>query len=173
MVCKRFAVVFAVLACGLAQAQSPRVGDVQRLTAVTVSLRVGSTEKETRRVVYTPPPGWHVRSHDVQVKARYGSSSFSVNTVPRDWRWSSQESLNESDRLHIDVAGQAQHVGVHTALKSEKDRVSSELREVRATHHALVVEATAKGEGFLRGGGGVELTVTAEIVFLGTGTTSR
>jgi hypothetical protein len=31
-----------------------------------------------------------------------------------------------------------------------------------------VVDATAKGEGFLRSGGGLDLTVTAELVFVGT-----
>lgn len=41
------------------------------------------------------------------------------------------------------------------------------MRQVRSTHHALVVEATARGEGFLRGGGCVELTVTAELVYPG------
>jgi len=30
------------------------------------------------------------------------------------------------------------------------------------------VDASARGEGFLRSGGGLELTVTAELVFVGT-----
>ena len=153
-----FAAVLALAATGQAAAEAPRVGDVQRLTAVTLSLRVGSTETETRQVVYTPPPGWYVRSHEVTCTARYGNS----------WRWSSEEQVRESYRLLIELAGRAQDAGLQARLASEQDRMLNELKKVRSTHHALVVEATAKGEGFLRGGGGVELTVTAELVFVGT-----
>ena len=44
----------------------------------------------------------------------------------------------------------------------------NELRKGKSSHHALVVEATAKGEGFLRGGGAIQLTVTADLVYVGT-----
>jgi len=172
MICRAavglFGVVATVMAPGLTRAQAPQVGDVQRLTAVTLSLRVGSTEKESKQVVYTPPPGWYVRSHEVSCTARYGSSSFTVNTIPRAWRWSSEEQVRESYRLLIDLAGKAHDAGLQARFAGERDSMLSELRKVRTSPHALVVEATAKGEGFLRGGGGVELTVTAELVFLGT-----
>jgi hypothetical protein len=144
------------------------VGEVQRLKAITISLRVGSTEKESKQVTYTPPPGWYVRSHSVNCTARYGPSSFAVNTVPRDWDWLSEEKVKESYKYLIELAGKANKSGLQAKFALERDALLEELRRVRATHHALVVDATARGEGFLRGGGGLELTVTAELVYLGT-----
>jgi hypothetical protein len=153
---------------GLARAEAPRMGDVQRLKVITIAMNVGSTEKETKQVTYTPPPGWYVRSHSVHCARRFGHSSFSVNTVPQDWNWLSEEKVRESYRLLIEGAARANEAGLQSRFGQERDAVLSELRRVRSTHHALVVEATARGEGFLRGGGGIELTVTAELVYLGT-----
>ena len=151
-----------------AQAQVPQVGEVQRLKVITISMQVGSTEKETKQVTYTPPPGWYVRSHSVDCTNKSGNSSFSVNTVPQNWNWLSEEKVRESYKRLLDVAGEAHDAGLRAKLALEQDSMLKELRKVRSTHHALVVDATAKGEGFLRGGGGIELTVTAELVFLGT-----
>jgi hypothetical protein len=151
-------------ACG----QAPRVGQVQRLTVITLSMQVGSTEKETRRVTYTPPPGWYVRGHRVDCARRLGNSSFTVNTVPRDWTFVSEEKINESYKALIDLAGQAHNAGLKAKFALEQEQLLSELRKVRSTHHALVVEATARGEGFLRGGGALQLTITADLVYVGT-----
>jgi hypothetical protein len=146
----------------------PFPGDVRYVPVITVSLQVGSTTKETRQVTYTPPPGWFVRSHTVNCTRKTGHSSFSVSTVPRDWTWCSEEQLSEAYRTLIELAGKAQEVGVQAELTLEHDRRLNELRRAKASHHALVVEATAKGEGFLRGGGSLELTVVAELVYAGT-----
>ena len=70
---------------GSAHGQTPRVGEVQKVQVITISMQVGSTEKESKQVTYTPPPGWYVRSHTVNCTAKHGNSSFSVNTVPRRW----------------------------------------------------------------------------------------
>jgi hypothetical protein len=153
---------------GSTPAQAPRPGEVQRLTVITISMQVGWTEKETRQVTYTPPPGWYVRSHRVDCTKKYGNSSFSVTTIPQDWGWSSEEKVDESYKMLIDLAGMAGDTGLQGKLAIEREQRLSELRKVRSTHHALVVDATAKGEGFLRSGGGLELTVTAELVFVGT-----
>ena len=64
-----FAVVCLAALASPCLAPAPRVGEVQRLTVITVSMQVGWTEKETKRVTYTPPPGWYVRGHAVQCKA--------------------------------------------------------------------------------------------------------
>jgi hypothetical protein len=147
---------------------APRVGDVQRLKVITVSLQVGSTERESRQVIYSPPPGWYVRGHVVECTAKRGNSSFAVNTMPRNWNWLSEEQVKESYKALLDLAGQSKAAGFQAKLAVEQEALLKGLRRVRATHHALVVEATARGEGFLRGGGCVELTVTAEIVYIGT-----
>ena len=151
-----------------ARAEPPQPGEVQRVTVVSLALQAGSTEKETRQVTYTPPPGWYVRSHQVDCTRKSGNSSFSVSTVPQDWGWSLEEKVNESYRALIDLAGKSGKAGLKAKFKLEREQTLAEIRKVRSTHHALIVDATAKGEGFLRGGGVLELTVTAELVFVGT-----
>jgi hypothetical protein len=164
-----YGVVFgAALLATPVQAEVPHVGEVQRLTVITISLQVGSTEKETRRVSYTPPPGWYVRGHSVQCKEKTGNSSFTVNTVPRDWTFVSEEQVAESYKLLLDLAGKAHDAGLTTKLTLEQEQTLTEVRKGRSSHHALVVEATAKGEGFFRGGGSIQMTVTAELVYVGT-----
>jgi len=169
---RRFALpAVAILAGALtsvASAEAPRVGDVQKLSVVTISMQVGSTEKETRQVIYTPPPGWYVRSHSVHCTAKHGNSSYSVNTMPQNWSWLSQEKAEESYKILIDLAGQSHATQLQAKLVMEQETLVQGLRQVRSTHHALVVDATARGEGFLRGGGCIELTVNAELVYLGT-----
>jgi hypothetical protein len=163
-----FTVAAVLTATGQASAQAPRIGDVQRLQVVTLSLQVGSLETQTRQVTYTPPPGWYVRSHQVDCTAHYGNSSFTVSTVPQRWHWSSEQRARESYRLLLDLAARAQDAGLQARLRQEQDRLLTELRKVRSSHHALVVEATAQGGGLLRGGSGLQLTVTAELVYVGT-----
>lgn len=168
---RRFLVTVVALALavsGSAHAQAPRLGEVHCLTVITLSLQVGSTETTTRQVTYTPPPGWYVRSHAVTCTRQYGRSSFSVNTVPRDWNWHSETRVQEVYKARLDLAGKAQNAGIQGKLRCEREERLAESRRVRSSHHALVVEATAKGEGFLRGGGGLQLTVTAELVYVGT-----
>lgn len=151
----------------LAQTGAPRVGEVQRLTVITISMQVGSTEKETKRVSYTPPPGWYVRGHSVQC-TEAGHSSFTVNTIPRDWTFVSEDHVTESYKRLLDLAAKAQDAGLKAKLAMEQEQTLIEVRKGRSSHHSLVVEATAKGEGFLRAGGSIQLTVTADLVYVGT-----
>ncbi len=169
----RMVLVVSILASsmatpGLARARPPRPGEVQRLVVVTLSMQVGGTEKDSRHVTYTPPPGWYVRSHSVDCTKKTGNSSFSVATVPQDWAWASAEKVEESYRTLIDLAGRAGNRGLQARFDLERRQTLDEIRKVRSTHHALVVDATARGEGFLRPGGCLELTVTADLVFVGT-----
>lgn len=153
---------------GTSGAQHPRVGEVRKVTVISVSLAVGSTEKEAKRVTYTPPPGWYVRGHVVECKEKTGYSSFTVNTVPTDWVYVTEEQVKESYKALIDLAAQPRHAGLRAKLNAERESALSELRKCRSSHHALVVEAVAKGQGFLRSSGSVQLTVTAELVYVGT-----
>ena len=111
--CVRRFLTASVLAAALASpapGQSPQPGDVQRLVVITLSMQVGSTGTETRHVTYTPPPGWYVRSHQVECTRKTGNSSFSVATVPQDWRWVSTEKVEESYRTLIDMAARSMSV---------------------------------------------------------------
>jgi hypothetical protein len=149
------------------QAHAPRLGEVQRIRAITLSLRVGSTDKDSRQVTYTPPPGWYVLSHAVHCTKQYGNASYSVSTIPEDWDWFSEEQAKQSYKALLDVAGRAQEVGLETKYDLNNEAVLQALRRVRSARHALVVDASAQGEGFLRGGSGLDMTVTAELVYLG------
>jgi hypothetical protein len=146
----------------------PEVGDVQRLPVITLSLQVGMFEKDSRQVVYSPPPGWYVRSHSVEVIRKTGNSSYTVATVPRNWGWTSEEKVADAYRVLMELAARAADQGLLAKFAQEREQTLLEIRRVRASHHALVVDATARGEGFLRGGGSLELTILAELVFIGT-----
>jgi hypothetical protein len=131
-------------------------------------LAVGSTEKEAKRVVYAPPPGWYIRSHRVECGKKHGLSSYTVSTVPADWQWASEERSSEATRAKAAAAVTTHEVmfgGGQAA--SETDKALTGQSRASSSHHILVVDAVAKGAGFLRGGGEIELTVTAEMVYLG------
>jgi hypothetical protein len=151
-----------------ATAQTPKLGQVQTLTVITISMQVGSLDSETKRVAYAPPPGWYVRSHSVACTRKAGNTSYTVNTVPQDWSYVTEEMVRDAYKGLLDLAAQAQNVGLGAKLNAEQEKLLSEVRRVRSTHHALVVDATVRGEGFLRGGGSLDMTVTAELVYVGT-----
>lgn len=152
----------------MAAAQTPKVGQVQTLTVITLSMQVGSLDSETKRVTYAPPPGWYVRGHAVACTKKAGNTSYTVNTVPQDWSYVSEEMVRDAYKGLLDLAAQAQNAGLRAKLDAEQEKMASEVRKVRSTHHALVVDATVRGEGFLRGGGCLDMTVTAELVYVGT-----
>jgi hypothetical protein len=142
-------------------------GTVQTLPVITLSLNVGSTEKEVRRVVYAPPPGWHIRSHRVECTTKTGLASFTVNTVPADWAWSSEDAATDSAKAKAAATAQAHGFGGQAQGMTESRKVTSEHQRTTASHHALVVDAAAHGSGFLGKGAVLELTVYAELVYVG------
>ena len=161
--------VLLTLGLSAARGDEPSApGTVKRLPVVSLALSVGSTEKETRRVVYSPPPGWYVRSHSVICPKKSGLSSYSVNTVPAGWGWSCDEETTEASRAKVAAGGAVHEARFGGQGAAESDRSAAGRQHVAASHHALVVEVIARGAGWLRGGGGVELIVEAELVYLGT-----
>lgn len=151
-----------------AQEKKPRRGDLKTMPVITISLNVSSTGKDVKRVTYTPPPGWYARSHRVEIKEKAGLSSFTVNTVPQEWSYLSEEQVKETYRGLLEMAAKAQNLALGTKLAAEEEKTLAEVRRARSSHHALVVDATVKGEGLFRSGGTLYLSVVAELVFVGT-----
>jgi hypothetical protein len=153
---------------GRAADTPPAVGTVRELPVVSVSLAVGSTDRDAKRVVYAPPPGWYVRSHRVRVTNRTGAVTYTVSTVPAGWQWSNDERAAASGRAAgsvgvalpgaLPVGGQASGAQ-ESAVAGRQASTSS--------HHVLVVDVTARGAGLWQGGAAVDLTVIAEMVYLG------
>jgi hypothetical protein len=161
-------VVLVMLALAApAEASEPARGTRKTLPVVSVVLNVGSTEKETRRVVYAPPPGWYVRSHEVRCVKKYGAASYTVNTVPAGWDWESDEAAGEAARASATVGASVPTARAGGEAAAASDAAQTARQHVAASHHALVVEVAARGGGWFRGGAGVELTVLAELVYLG------
>ncbi len=142
-------------------------GTVQTLPVITLSLNVGSMEKEVRRVVYAPPPGWHIRSHRVECTVKTGLASYTVNTVPAEWAWSFDDAATEAAKANGTAAAQVHGVGGEGKVLTESRKVTSEHQRTTASHHALVVDAMAHGSGFFGKGADLELTVYAELVYVG------
>jgi hypothetical protein len=160
------AVVIADFA-STADAQAPQVGDVLFVPAITFSLQVGNTGKESKRATYTPPPGWYIRSHRVLCTQRHGNVSYAISTVPAGWLWSSQEQMDESRQERIEGAAVLHAVPLQGKLKLEHQEMAQERHATNSSQHALVLEAIARGEGLFRSGSGIHLSVVAELVYIG------
>jgi hypothetical protein len=149
-------------------ADPPPVGTAQVLPVLSISMAVGSTGRDSKWAVYAPPPGWYVRSHYVCVSNRSGYVTYTVSTVPTGWQWQSDEQAAATGRAAgsfglalpsvVPVGGQA--AGARDAAAVDRHANTS-------SHHMLLVEVTARGAGFLQGGGSIELTVFADMVYLG------
>lgn len=148
-------------------AQPPRPGDVQRLTVISVAVQATGSNDEAKRVTYTPPPGWYIRSHEVRCTLRRGRTSYAVGTVPADWSSSAEEHASESSKKDTDLAAESHGVGGQAKVRCEGSRQRTQGRSDGASHHALVLEASAKGAGLFQGEGTLELTIVAELVYVG------
>jgi hypothetical protein len=158
-----------LLAAGPAAAADapPPVGTVKTVPVLTVALEVNSTGQETKRAVYAPPPGWYVRSHRVVVASRHGAVTYAVSTVPAGWDWradsqsaSAAQASGSATVSAYKFSGGGQ--GAFAQAGTAADRQSA-----ASSHHALMVEAAAKGAGLWMGGSGIEFTVVAELVYVG------
>ena len=158
----------SLLALGHVAAQEPRRGDVQTRTVMTIALSVSSTGKEAKRVVYSPPPGWFILSHTIACTKKQGFASFSVTTVPAQWSSSSEEAKSDSAKALGDAEVEVPVVpSAKGKVSGAKESTASDKKTQAFSHHALVVDALAQGGGLLRSGAAIEMTVTAELVFLG------
>lgn len=147
--------------------EKPAYGTVRNLSVVSVSLAVGSTEREEKRVVYSPPPGWYIRSHKVECEKKSGLSSFTVSTVPAGWAWSTDSKTVQAGHASAGAPVPVAGVVVPAKAEAESGKSAADHTATNSSHHAIVVDVTAKGAGFWRGGGAIDLTVTAEMVYLG------
>ncbi len=146
---------------------APAIGTTQTLPVLSLSLAVGGTGRESQRAVYSPPPGWYVRSHRVVATNRYGTVTFAVSTVPAGWDWRSDEQAAFAGKSSASGAVSAYKIAGGGQLASARDATTTDHRTVASSHHILVLDATARGSGFLQSGSGADLTVVAELVFLG------
>lgn len=146
---------------------TPKVGTVRTLPVLSVSLAVGSTGRESKRAVYAPPPGWYVRSHRVQVTNRYGTVTYAVSTVPAGFDLRTDEQSASAGKSSTGGAVSAYKVSGGGQLATLRDANAADHQSVATSHHALVIDVTARGSGFLQSGSGVDLTVVAEMVYLG------
>ena len=163
------AILVVVIACrsGPVFAQIPRIGDIQVLPVINVSLQVGSTGKESKQATYSPPPGWYIRSHQVMCIQRYGTSSYAVSTVPAGWVWNSEEQFKELHERLADVAVKAENVAIQLKLNAKRDDTVYDLLKANSGKHALILETNATGGGLFHGGSGIQLRVFAEMVYIG------
>jgi hypothetical protein len=159
------AVTFATVT--FARAQQPTIGTVRTMPVISASLAVGSTGKETKRLTYTPPPGWYIRSHRVVVERKHGIVSYSTSTVPAGWHAKSSERSASASRSTAAAILATYKAWAGGRAEEAQDKSASGRYANSASHHALLVEVTAEGEGLFMGGASVELTVYAEMVYVG------
>jgi len=148
-------------------ASAPRPGTVQTRQVISLAVAAPSTGRETKRVVYTPPPGWYVRSHRLTFTRKEGMTSYAVATVPSAWSSVTEETTAEAEKAKGEAeAGVTIWKAARARGSWNKENWKAEKQAQAYSHHALVVEAAAQGGGFLRGGASLELVVTAELVYM-------
>lgn len=160
--------VFVSHTAQAADTRPPAVGTTQTLPVVSVSISVGSSGAETKRVVYAPPPGWYVRSHRVVTADKRGSVSYTVSTVPAGWAWRAEEQTTAEAKAAASAAVTAYKVSGGGQAATATATAATEVQANASSHHLLVVDVSARGCGLWKGDSGVELTVVAELVYLGT-----
>jgi hypothetical protein len=167
---RHLAVTFTILFASsplLADDPAPAVGTVRTLPVVSVSLAVDSTGRETKLVVYSPPPGWYIRSHKVECAKKAGLSSYTVSTVPAGWKWLMDENTAESGKAKAGASIPTAAGVLSGKAEAEGEKKVAGHQANSSTHHVLVLDVIAKGAGFWRGGGAIDLTVNAEMVYVG------
>ncbi len=168
--CTRAAVLLlaSLVPAAASPTRAPKFGEVRTAAVITVALAVGNTGREEKRVTYAPPPGWYIRGHRVECKEKTGLSSFTVNTLPREWSYAAEDQVRAAYKTMIDATAKGGGQGVGAKLAAAQERSLGEARRAHSSHHVLMVEAVARGEGWLRGGGSLHLTVMADLVYVGT-----
>jgi hypothetical protein len=161
------ALASAIAAAHAARAQEPTIGTVQTMPVISVSLAVGSTGKETKHLVYSPPPGWYIRSHRLVVEQKHGIVNYTTSTVPAGWNWKSNQRSATASRSSAAAIVATYKAWAGGRAEEARDNTASGRRVNSASHHALLVEVSAEGEGLFLGGAGVELTAYAEMVYVG------
>jgi hypothetical protein len=148
-------------------ADDPPVGTTLSMPVLSVSVSAGGSDRESRRAFYAPPPGWYVRSHRVVPARRSGSVAYAVSTVPAGWAWRTEDraAAEGQSSAAADVSAYKLAAGGRGAVA--RSATASGLQSGASSHHLLVVEASARGPGWWGGESAVELTVVAELVYLG------
>jgi hypothetical protein len=167
MIRTSLALLAVLVAAPLGRADDPPVGTTLTLPVVSVSISVGGTDRDAKRAVYAPPPGWYVRSHRIVASRQRGSVSYAVNTVPAGWAWRAEEQAAAGARSSAAATLIAYQVSAGGQAAAARSTVASELQANASSHHLLVVDVAARGPGLWWGESGVELTVVADLVYLG------
>jgi hypothetical protein len=164
-----FCVALTVLAGvpAFASADPPRTGDLISVQVITISVHAGGFDRDTKTASYTPPAGWYVRSHSITQLEHRGNTSFAVSTFPGGWLGGLAEDAAGSAQNSVEAAARFREVGVEAKLKHDQKSANRDLRDSHYSHHALIVEATAQGAGYFRPTSGLELVVTADLIYMG------
>lgn len=157
----------------VAHGQPPPLGTVQRLAVISLDLQAAGYEKQTKRASYSPPPGWYIRGHSVICTHRQGSVSYLVSTVPAGWSLASEKRLADSSGQLFDLVARAHELGGQARFEYELDKKTYVKRTTDVSHHAIIVDVTATGGGMFHSASEIELTVVAELVYVGTETQRR
>lgn len=150
--------------CAYANAQ---LGKEETQDAITLYIKVGNTGSDTKEATYTPPAGWVVVSHQLVELSKYGNVSYGVDTFPAGWNYASQEQVASTYSALIDAAAKKGWDKYAAKLRVEQNEATAYFNEVRASHHALRLRASARGRGVFQGGSAASLLVKAKLRYTG------
>jgi len=135
---------------------------------VTASWAGTSARSENASSLYTPPPGFVVLNTETRVHSS-NNGSRSVNIIGGGLNLITETKLEEVFDAAIDFAGQQSNDTLRANLSERKRQAVSELRKYSANMNTIqaIVSARAHGSPFDRKRGWEEISVEADLLYLG------
>ena len=149
----------------------PEFGDFEdSVPAAELKVNSGNFTNKTDRkeAVYNPPPGWVIRSHNVQVLSAWGTHSYSVGQVGSASSFISESKVEEAYNYAISLAEQKGKEEEKKALQSQMQAHLNSLYSVKSSHYAVHAVVEAKGNGWLSDRTSqIHIKVSARIKYIG------
>src|SRR5262245_31550088 len=148
----------------------PKFLETTRVEAIS-RLRVTARwdKHETASAVYNPPPGWCVKSVETSVLSS-NKGSREVSVVAGGATIVTETMIREIYEKALAVAGQRNDAKLGATLNQRAEAHVQELRRWAASHNTVLAVVRARGSGdfFDRRRGWEEISVFANIIYLGS-----
>ena len=150
------------------------IGEVEKVTAishfrVTASWDGSRAKTEQDDSIYTPPPGFVIKQIEVIVHSS-NNGSISVDVIGGGLELITEEILDSAYDEAFEIALRNNDKELEGKLKDKKEYHSRELQKYSSNMNVLKahIKASAHGSTIDRKRGWQEISVIAEIMYLGT-----
>jgi hypothetical protein len=145
----------------------PTLGSTRTKNVCYLSLKCGNTSSDGGSAVYQPDDGWTIVSYTPVVTSKYGQVSYSVNQLQANGSFASKEYVESKYKYAIEAAYSQGLSTYGGKIKGEENSVLSYISEYKSSHKAISINGKIKGEGALRGGASLQISVKVTEKYVG------